>query len=158
MEVQKPTEPQWQDFTVLLLPIDQKQRSTFQVQMFHEWASIVALLIVARRSCNADMDHKQQSTPTHARTDTPPTGLAALTLCANVPAAERSRPCRRDSCAGPSRPQPPAERCDARGPSSSLCRACERARCVQSWSRAAPPRCRHTAKPANGKEELTHLG
>lgn len=93
---------------------------------------------------------------TRARTPTQTPGWC-LAL-AYVPAAEHSRPCRRDSCAGPSRPRPPAGRCGARGPSGSPCRVCGRARCVRSWSRAAPPRCRHTAKPASRGEENTQLG
>lgn len=89
-------------------------------------------------------------THVHAHTHT-----HSHTLGAGVPAGEHSRPCRRDSCAGPSRPRPPSGRCAARGPSSSPCRVCGRARCARSWSRAAPPRCRHTARPASeGKEIL----
>lgn len=77
----------------------------------------------------------------HAHTD--------LVLGACIPAGEHSRPCRRDSCAGPSRPRPPSERCAARGPSGSPCRVCGLARCVRSWSKAAPRRCHRTARPAS---------
>lgn len=64
-----------------------------------------------------------------------------------LPVKEYSRPCRRDSCTGPSTPQPPSERYDAHGLSDSVCRVCGHARCVQSWSRARPPRCPRTAIP-----------
>ncbi len=85
--------------------------------------------------------------PTHkeqAQCQTPNT-YCTCTVC--LPEVEHSRPYKRDFCTGPSRPQPPSERCDAHGLSGSRCRVCGHARCVQSANRAGPPHCRHTATP-----------
>lgn len=92
--------------------------------------------------CDEDSEHKL-----HPRT--------ASHTC--LPAVGHSRPCRRDSCTGPSRRQPPSERCGGRGPSGSLCRVCGHAQCVQSWSRAGPPRSLHTATPSLNTHTHTHL-
>lgn len=78
-----------------------------------------------------------------------------LSSAFSLPVKEYSRPCIRDSCTGPSTPQPPSERCGARGLPGSLCRVCEHARCAQSWNRAGPPRCRRTATPAVYDRKIT---
>lgn len=125
---------------VVFLAVDFK---LFKAQMFHYGPqSSFCTLLLGDLWCR--ILTQQQSMTVHALAHT----HSDLLLGACVPAGEHSRPCRRDSCAGPSRPRPPSERCAARGPSSSPCRVCGRARCARSWSKAAPPRCHRTARPA----------
>lgn len=93
--------------------------------------------------------------PSHTQLQSVSNSQHTCTVC--LPVVEHSRPCRRDSCTGPSRPQPPAEHYDARGLSDSLCRVCGHARCVQSSNRAGPPRCHHTATPLLHTHTNTHI-